>query len=174
MCEYYFELTANFDILKKTKKELLIMRKFEIVKEEFLKYDNGDVKLPVRATKHSVGYDFYSPIDYTLKPNETKLLFTNVKAMFNEDEGLILAVTSGMGKRGVILANGIGVIECDYYGNESNDGNLGFLLHNIGELDYEIKVGDKIGQGFFIKYYTVDDEEEITTIRKGGFGSTNK
>ena len=94
--------------------------------------------------------------------------------MFNEDEGLILAVTSGMGKRGVILANGIGIIECDYYGNESNDGNLGFMLHNIGENDYEIKIGDKIGQGFFIKYYTVDDEEEITTVRTGGFGSTDK
>jgi len=150
------------------------MRKFEIVKDEFIKYDNKNIKLPIRATKHSVGYDFYSPIDYVLKPNETKLIFTNVKAMFNEDEGLILAVTSGMGKRGVILANGIGVIECDYYGNESNDGNLGFLLHNIGEEPYLINTGDKIGQGFFIKYYTVDNEEEITNIRSGGFGSTNK
>ena len=150
------------------------MRKFEIVKPEFIKYDNDNITLPVRATKHSVGYDFYSPIDYTLKPKETKLIFTNVKATFNTDEGLILAVTSGMGKRGVILANGIGLIECDYYGNESNDGNLGFMLHNIGDNDYEIKVGDKIGQGFFFKYYTVDDEPEITNVRKGGFGSTNK
>lgn len=150
------------------------MRRFEIVSDNFIKYENKNITLPRRATKHSVGYDFYSPIDYTLKPNETKLIFTNVKATFNEDEGLILAVTSGMGKRGVILANGIGVIECDYYGNESNDGNLGFMLHNIGEEDYVIKCGDKIGQGFFIKYYTVDNEEEITEIRKGGFGSTNK
>lgn len=150
------------------------MRKFEVVREDAVKYENSNVKMPVRATKHSVGYDFYSPIDYVLQPGETKLIFTNIKARFNEDEGLILAVTSGMGKRGVILANGIGIIECDYCDNESNDGNLGFLLHNIGENPYEIKVGDKIGQGFFIKYYTVDDEEEITNVRKGGFGSTNK
>ena len=34
------------------------MRKFEIVKDEHLKYDNKDIKMPVRATKHSVGYDF--------------------------------------------------------------------------------------------------------------------
>jgi dUTP pyrophosphatase len=152
------------------------MRKFVKIKDEFLKYGQKaeDIKMPVRATKYSVGYDFYSPIDYVLKPNETKLIFTNIKATFNGDEGLILAVTSGMGKRGVILANGIGIIECDYYSNPNNDGNLGFMLHNISEEDYEIKCGDKIGQGFFIKYYTVDDEEEITTIRTGGFGSTNK
>jgi len=150
------------------------MRRFEIVKDECVKYENKNVTLPKRATKHSVGYDFYSPIDYVLKPNETKLIFTNIKATFNEDEGLILAVTSGMGKRGVILANGIGIIECDYYNNPNNDGNLGFLLHNIGQEDYVINCGDKIGQGFFIKYFTVDDEEEITTKRVGGFGSTNK
>ncbi len=150
------------------------MRKFEVVKDEFIKYENGNVKLPVRATKHSVCYDFYSPIDYTLKPNETKLIFTNIKAKFEHDEGLFLASTSGLGKNGIILANGIGIVESDYYGNESNDGNLGFLLHNMGENDYKISVGDKIGQGYFSKFLTVDDEEEIKEVRKGGFGSTVK
>lgn len=150
------------------------MRQFEVVRNDAIKYDVTDIKLPVRATKNSVGYDFYSPIDTVIAPNETKLIFTNVKARFNENEGLILAVTSGMGKRGVILANGIGIIECDYYGNESNDGNLGFMLHNISENEYVVKAGDKIGQGFFFNFLTVDNETEITTVRKGGFGSTNK
>lgn len=150
------------------------MRKFEIVDDKFIKYDNRNIKLPVRATKNSVCYDFYSPIEYTLKPNETKLIFTNVKAKFGCDEGLFLASTSGLGKNGIILANGIGIIESDYYGNESNDGNLGFLLHNMGEGDYQILIGDKIGQGYFAKFLTVDNEEEITAIRKGGFGSTVK
>lgn len=145
-----------------------------MVNHNFIKYDVTDITLPKRATKHSVGYDFYSPIDVMIAPGETKLIFTNVKAYFNEDEGLILAVTSGMGKRGVRLANGIGVIECDYADNESNDGNLGFMLHNFGISDYAVKKGDKIGQGFFFKYLTVDNEEEITTVRKGGFGSTDK
>ncbi len=150
------------------------MRKFTMVNHNFIKYDVTDITLPKRATKHAVGYDFYSPIDYVLKPGETKLIFSNVKAYFGEDEGLILAVTSGMGKRGVMLANGIGVIECDYADNESNDGNLGFMLHNFGENDFVLNKGDKLGQGFFIKYLKVDDEQEVTTVRKGGFGSTDK
>ena len=149
------------------------MRKFEVVKDEFIKYDNKNITLPVRATKSSVAYDFYSPIDYVLKSGERKLIFTNVKAQFNEDEALILAVRSSMGKSGICLANGIGIIESDYYSNEGNDGNLGFFLYNFSEEDYVIKVGDKIGQGFFTKYLTVDNEEEIAATRKGGFGSTN-
>ena len=150
------------------------MRKFCVVKDEFIKYGVKEIKLPKRATKHSVGYDFYSPIDVVIAPKETKLIFTNVKAYFEYNEGLILAVTSGMGKRGVMLANGIGVIECDYADNIDNDGNLGFMLYNFGEKEYQVKVGDKIGQGFFINFLTVDDEEEITQVRQGGFGSTNK
>ena len=150
------------------------MRKFVPVKDEFKKYNNDEIKMPVRATKHSVCYDFYSPIDETINPGETKLIFTNVKAYFNTDEGLFLATTSGMGKKGIVLAQGIGIIESDYADNESNDGNLGFLLHNSSENPYVVKTGDKIGQGFFTKFYTVDDEEEITTVRKGGFGSTVK
>ena len=150
------------------------MRAFELVKDEHIKYNNKNITLPKRATLHSVGYDFYSPIDCEIKAGKSELIWTNVKAKFNEDEGLILVVTSGMGKNNVILANGLGLIESDYYGNESNDGNLGFRLYNFGEDSYKIKVGDKIGQGFFFKYFTTDNEEAPTNIRKGGFGSTNK
>ena len=151
------------------------MRKFEKIRDEFLKYGQKaeDIKIPVRATKSSVAYDFFSPIDYVLKPGERKLIFTNIKAQYNPDEALILAVRSSMGKAGVCLANGIGIIETDYFENPDNDGNLGFFLYNFGENEYVIRAGDKIGQGFFTKYLTVDNEEEITTTRKGGFGSTN-
>lgn len=152
------------------------MRKFAKVKDEFLMYGQkaDEIKMPVRATKHSVCYDCYSPISVDIKPGDTELVFINVKAYCNTDEGFILASTSGLGKRGIILANGIGIIESDYADNENNDGNIGFMLHNIGKETYHVNIGDKIGQIFFFKFLTVDNEEEITTIRKGGFGSTNK
>ena len=150
------------------------MRKFEVVKPEFIKYDNSNVTLPKRGTKTAVSYDFFSPADVVVEVGETVVVWTNVKAQFNADEGLILSVRSSMGKNGIILANGIGVIESDYYGNPSNDGNLGFMLHNFGKNNYEIKVGDKIGQGYFFKYLTVDNEDIPTTTRTGGFGSTGK
>lgn len=150
------------------------MRKFAPIRDEFKKYNNDEVKMPVRATKYSVCYDMYSPIDEVVNPGETKLIFTNVKAYCNTDEGFMLATTSGMGKKGIILAQGVGIIESDYADNESNDGNIGFMLHNHSKDAYNIKKGDKIGQLFFFKYLTVDDEIEPTEVRKGGFGSTVK
>ena len=153
------------------------MRKFELVKKEFIKYgvDPKTLKKPYRATKHAVAYDCFSPIDITIPPESTELVIINFKAYCNTDEGFILASTSGLGKKGIILANGIGIIESDYADNETNDGNIGFLLHNLNKTPYEVKAGDKIGQIFFFKFLTVDDDAETNAgvIRKGGFGSTD-
>lgn len=149
------------------------MRKFEVVFENKRKNPNAKIAMPKRATKHSAGYDFYSPIDVVVLPKQTQMIWTDIKACFNENEVLLLAVTSGMGKRGIMLANNVGVIDCDYYGNEANDGNLGFMLYNFSDKTYEVKAGDKIGQGIFTSFLTVDNEEEVLAERKGGFGSTD-
>lgn len=109
------------------------MRKFEIVKDEFIKYNNKNIKLPYRATKNSAGYDLFSPVDVTIKPGESEMIWTNVKACYNPNEVLLLFVTSKMGKFHIMMANSVGVIESDYYGNESNDGNLGLRLLNLGK-----------------------------------------
>lgn len=152
------------------------MRRFEVVSDKFLEYNSKkeDIILPKRATKCSAGYDFHSPIDVTINPGESALIFTNVKATFNSNEVLFLFVRSKMGKSHIQIANGTGVIESDYYNNPSNDGNLAFRLINLGKEPYVIKKGDKIGQGVFTYFLTVDDEELIETERVGGFGSTDK
>ena len=150
------------------------MRKFELVKNESRKHRDKEIKLPERATKHSAGYDFYSPVDLVIQPKTMEMIWTDVKSQFEEDEVLILCVTSGMGKHGIMLANTIGIIDSDYYSNISNDGNLGFRLYNFSDEAYIVKAGDKIGQGIFTKFLTVTNEKEITNERVGGYGSTVK
>lgn len=150
------------------------MRKFEIVSDKFLQYGEKEVKFPFRATKNSAGYDFFSPIDTIIAPSKTQLIWTNIKAEFNPNEVLMLHVTSKIGKNGVMMGNGTGIIDSDYYSNANNDGNLGFLLYNYGTNDYIIKKGDKIGQGVFVNFLTIDNEEKVENIRVGGFGSTLK
>ena len=146
-------------------------RFFEVVKDEFRKSE-GDIKLPTRASEHSAGYDFYSPIDITIQPNESVLVWTDIKAHMYYDNVLLIFVRSSMGKHPVVIANGTGIIDSDYYGNESTDGNIGFRLLNLGDKPYEIKVGDRIGQGVFVKYGTIKDDH-ASGDRIGGFGSTN-
>lgn len=148
------------------------MRCFEIVKDEFRKNSNVDIKLPTRATEHSAGYDFYSPIDITIQPNESVMIWTDIKANMYYDNALLLIPRSSMGKHPIMISNTVGLIDSDYYNNESNDGNIGFRLLNIGSTPYEIKIGDRIGQGVFIKYGTVKNDDAIG-VRSGGFGSTN-
>lgn len=103
------------------------------------------------------------------------MIHTGIKSNMNEDEVLELYNRSSNPKKlGLILANGVGVVDADYYSNKDNDGEIMFAFYNILPWSVTIKVGDRIGQGVFKKYLRpeeglrVKDEE-----RKGGFGSTN-
>ena len=158
------------------------MRKFEKISFVQFKKDIKDDKelyesylLPVRSTKKSAGYDIRSLEEYTLKPGESKAFTTGLKISMNEDEVLYLYSRSSMGyKYDVSLSNSVGVIDSDFYNNKDNEGHFRVKLINHGDKDFEVKVGDRIAQGVFMKYLVVDDEEEITNEREGGLGSTNK
>lgn len=150
------------------------MRKFEVVRKDCLKYDKEPPMLPIRSTKNSAGYDMFSPVDIVIKSGSCETLWTNVKATCNEDEYFMVCVRSSMGKKGIILANGVGIIDSDYYSNESNDGNIGLMLRNLSNEDFVITRGDKIGQAIFMKYLFTDDDVPSDNIRKSGFGSSGK
>ena len=148
------------------------MRYFEVVKDEFRKNDS-EIKLPTRGSKNSAGYDFYSPVDIVIQPNEMVMIWTDVKAHMYYDNALLIIPRSSMGKHPIMISNTVGLIDSDYYDNESTGGNIGLRLFNLGTTPYEIKAGDRIGQGVFIKYGTVKDDN-TTATRTGGFGSTNE
>ena len=82
--------------------------------------------------------------------------------------------SSGPFKRRLILPNGVGIIDADYYNNPNNEGEIFVQLINYGLRDYHIKKGERIGQGIFIPYLLADDEKQPTAQRTGGFGSTQK
>lgn len=147
-------------------------RYFKVVKKEHRK-NEGYIKLPTRATENSAGYDFYSPVDVVIHPHEMAMIWTDVKAHMYDDNALLLIPRSSMGKHPIMIANTIGLIDSDYYENPDNDGNIGFRLLNLGSTSYEIKIGDRIGQGIFIKYGTTVDDN-TTAVRESGFGSSGK
>ena len=135
-------------------------RYFEVVSKAYRK-TTGEITLPTRATKSSIAYDFYSPIDTVINPMQSVMIWTDVKTKFNTDEALLINVRSSMGKQPVMIANTQGWIESDYYSNPDNDGNIGIRLFNLGTEPYEIKAGDRIAQGMFVKYLTADHRTRV-------------
>jgi dUTP pyrophosphatase len=135
----------------------------------------ADIKLPVRATAHSAGYDFFMPVDTMLLPGKKTIIWSDVKAYMQEDEVLELHIRSSLGvKQGIILSNITGIVDSDYYGNKGNDGNIGFALLNTSGVGVQIKKGERICQGIFQKYYITDDDKTLSEQRVGGVGSTNE
>ena len=105
-----------------------------------------------------------------IKPTLVK---TGLKAYFGPDECLFLLNRSSGPKKGFILANSIGLVDSDYYGNPDNDGHLMYAFFNAGEEDIQVKKGDVIGQAVF-STFLVTDTDKSTGKRTGGFGSTDK
>lgn len=136
--------------------------------------DNPDILLPKRSTKHSVAYDFFSPIKGVVPAKGELKICTGIKAYFQTDEGLFFFTKSGLGtKHGIQLKNNVAVFESDYYNNPGNEGEAIITLFNISDTDYVINKGDKFCQAVFQKILLADNDD-ANGERVGGLGSTGK
>ena len=151
------------------------IRGFEFVSDEMMRNKGEFVfhQLPKRSTKNSAGYDFVLPKNIALLPHDQVFVWSDVKAYMKKNEVLELHIRSSLGKKGIILANCTGIIDSDYYNNQDNEGNIGFMLYNHSDALIELMVGTKIMQGIFHKYLLADDDD-AGDERKGGIGSTGK
>lgn len=172
-------------------------RGFEVI----TRYQDQQIQLPQRATHHAAGYDFEAAEDVVIpsvwkagfkqgltavsdalipetsaeeKKIKPVLVPTGIKAYMGEDEFLQLANRSSNPlKRFLILTNGVGVIDSDYYNNEANEGHIMFQFTNFGFKDVVIKKGERIGQGIFLPFLKAD-QDQTANARQGGFGSSNQ
>lgn len=157
-----------------------MIRGFEIIsKAQFNKdFDNTmdvEIKMPIRATKKSAGYDFFAPFDIYLKPNEDIKIPTGIRSYMQDGEVLIAVPRSGLGfKYYARLANTLGVIDSDYYYSD-NEGHIFIKLRNEGNKELYIKKGDAFCQMIFMPFLLADgDSFNNGKTRNGGFGSTGK
>lgn len=146
--------------------------------DDILKAKNmyDDIILPKRATKHSAGYDFFAPFDFELKVGESIKIPTGIKCDMNEDLFLAIVPRSSLGfKYKLRLANTLGIVDCDYFDNENNEGHIFIKISNENNEDKTLKVnkGEAFAQGIFLKYFLTEDDN-VTETRTGGIGSTNK
>lgn len=164
------------------------LRGFEVAKG----FEDKKINLPKRETGNAAGYDFECAEEVTIQPLwkqiylhikegdkdssylKPKLVSTGVKSYMQEDEGLFLYNrSSNPMKNFLLMSNGVGVVDSDYYSNESNDGHIMFQFINFGLFPKTIKKGDRVGQGIFKKFLKVDNDI-AGGKRSGGFGSTGQ
>lgn len=166
--------------------------------EKISKYaDDAQVIIPTRKTAQSAGYDFYAAEDTIIPPMNFEMAFsdspmtldeiakytkshnakvtlvpTGIKCKIPDGYFLQLSVRSSLPlKHWLVLGNGVGIIDADYYNNPDNEGHIYFQIINFLRVPIVIKKGECFGQGILMKYYTAGDV--VTTTREGGFGSTN-
>ena len=133
------------------------------------------IKLPVRATAGSAGYDFFSPVDITLNTGETVKIPTGIRVEMEQDWVLKCYPRSGLGfKYRLQLNNTVGIIDSDYFYSD-NEGHIFSKITNDSNesKSVSIQAGTGFMQGIFVEYgITVDDDAQ--GIRNGGFGSTTQ
>lgn len=103
------------------------------------------------------------------------LVPTGIKVYMPENEYLqITCRSSNPLKRSLVLPNGVGIVDSDYYNNAENEGELFVQLLNFGFEDVTIEKGERIAQGTFLTYQKTDDDVDNGVTRQGGFGSSGQ
>lgn len=131
------------------------------------------IDIPKRATKGSAGYDFFSPIGFTLSPGETIKIPTGIRCEMNEGWVMMGFPRSGLGfKYRMRLSNTVCILDEDYFYSD-NEGHIFIKVVNEGDKVMTVKAGDGFAQGIFLQYGITEDDN-ATDKRNGGFGSTTK
>ena len=132
------------------------------------------IQMPSRSTGLSAGYDFCLPFDCTISAGESLLIPTFFKVQLDADKVLEVYPRSSLGiKRGLMLANTVGIIDADYYGNPDNEGHIMICLQNMSSKTVKLQRGERFCQGIIKQYFLVEgDEYGVGAKRTGGIGSS--
>lgn len=145
------------------------VRGFEVVPDKYRKHPDAEIILPQRNDKRSAGYDLRIPCKMVIPPHShSELEFTDICAYMQDDEVLKVFVRSSVGcKKGLILANGTGIIDASYYPR-----NIGIKLYNTTNEEVVLEENERVCQCIFEKYLTIDDDDCMNKSRVDGFGSS--
>lgn len=132
---------------------------------------DNDLPLPEYQTAGAAAFDLYSRINKTIISKERLILPSNLIIEVPAGYVLIIAARSGLPKRGLMVANSIGVIDQDYHGVKDE---IGIWVYNFTDESVTVKRGERIAQGFIVPIEKAEWQEvkKIKDASRGGFGST--
>ncbi len=137
-----------------------------------LKRIDKSLPLPSYQTKGSVGFDLYARETVKIKPFTPTLIPLNIVAKVPKGYMLLIASRSSLPlKKGLMLANSIGIIDQDYCGEKDE---IKALVLNFIKKEVVVKKGERIAQGILVKIARpeIKEAEKMEKKSRGGFGST--
>jgi dUTP pyrophosphatase len=129
--------------------------------------------LPEYHTNGAAAFDFYCRETVTVQPQQIAYIPLNVALEPPVGHMLLLASRSGTPKRGIMMANGIGIGDRDFSGNSDEYKAMVFNYTNAPVI---VERGDRILQGVFLRCDRIEWEEvdDLGAPDRGGFGTTGK
>lgn len=127
--------------------------------------------LPIHKTHGAVAVDLYSRLDVDIQPQEISYIPMNVAIKIPDGYFILLAPRSSTHKLGIHSANGIGIMDRDYCGD---DDEYHFVVQNFTASPVHIEKGSRLCQLILIKCEQFDFEEvdSMPHPSRGGFGTT--
>ena len=167
MAEFY---KVSFEQFRKACQSLESAGALWFAEEAEIRKYYDDIKLPQRATDGSAGYDFHMPFPALFNSVVPAMIPSGIGVRLDHGTFLMCVPRSGLGfKYGMQLRNSVGVIDEDY----SSAANEGHIMAKITTQEaFKLDKGDRFMQGIIVPYFTVENDEPITSKRTGGFGST--
>lgn len=131
-----------------------------------------DAVLPKYHTSESAGFDIAANADTIIAPGQVAKIPTGLVIESPKGYFLLIAARSSLPlKKGLAMANGIGVIDPDYSGPSDE---ISIIVHNFTSAPVEVKKGERLAQGIFMPVEQIEWEQvdEIRKESRGGYGST--
>jgi dUTP pyrophosphatase len=130
------------------------------------------LSLPATATAGAAGFDLAAAADVEVPPRAIRLVGTGL--VIEVPNGWFLGIfarSSTPLKRGLMVANGVGVIDADYCGPADE---IKIQVLNITDAPVMVRRGDRLAQGIVLQAPRVEWNKvaEVTSATRGGFGST--
>ena len=129
------------------------------------------VPLPKYETAGAAGFDLAASVDMTVAPGQVVLVPTGLVIAVPEGHVLgVFARSSTPLKRGLMVANGVGLVDSDYRGPADE---IKIEVVNFTQAPVQVRRGDRLAQGVVLKFERADWlEGEAAAVTRGGFGST--
>ena len=129
------------------------------------------VPLPEYQTTGAAGFDLAASVDMVVQPGEVTLVPTGLVIAVPQGHVLgVFARSSTPLKRGLMVANGVGVVDSDYCGPTDE---IKIEVYNFTARPVAVKRGDRLAQGLLIPVVRAEWEERAPEkVARGGFGTT--